>query len=153
MKKMIVNIRKINLDELFAEIEEKGILKKLQAKVFKKVYSSRLNAIIKLIRSKIKEFIVIDTEELINSEEIGEDTYIAAEANKLDVFFNGKEDTLKENKEYQQFKSDRIVHKVLSAMRQRMSKAKDTAISLALGSSTVMEFFNKAGIIIEVKVE
>ena len=153
MKKLIIEIRKVNLEELFNEMEEKGMLRKIQAKVFKRIYRGRLNGLLKIVKRNIKDWIVIDTEDLISSEEEGEDSYILAEEGKLNAFFNGKEDLLKNNKEYHQFKNDRIVHKVLSAMRQRLSKAKDTAISLALGSSTVMEFFNKAGINVVVRVE
>ena len=134
------------VEELFNDLEFKGVFGKAQLAVFKVVYKSKLNGLYNLIRRKVSKWICNETENYFDTSESGSLEYLTVQREEFSKFMLGTEEQLKNEKEYGKFKNDRIVLKVMRYFSGKASSGKDKFIKGALGDGTVMQFFNMCGI-------
>ena len=89
--------------------------------------------------------------------------FIASEQGTLDhmkkkkktfeLFMYGNEKQLKSNPEYNQYKRNEIVKKVIQMMKRGAVGSKDKAISAALAGGRVFDFLLRSGLIITWRLE
>ncbi len=140
MKLIITVKRKENVvDEAIEEMKKEVGTVKL--KVFAAVYKSKMRGLYYMIRNGVSRFITEEGSDWFTAIEEGDEGYIKQRYKTFEDFMYGEEDVLKQNKEYHNFKSDRIVKK--------MTKY----IGRALGGGKVIDFFNRVGIEVNYKIE
>ena len=140
MKLIITVKRKENVvDEAVEEMKKEVGTVKL--KVFAAVYKTKMKGLYYMIRKGVSRFITEEGSDWFIAIEEGDKEYIKQRYKIFDDLMYGEEDILKKNKEYHNFKSDRIVKK--------MTKY----IGRVLGGGKVIDFFNRVGIDVSYKVE
>jgi hypothetical protein len=141
MPKLRIRVEKLNkqIDEVFADIEGQGKITRFQNRVFKAVYKSRLNGLYFMIRRTIGRYIEKEGNDFF---EAVDTENIELQKVKLEKFLYGSENELKKEAEYNKFKNDRVIIKVLNYMKKK-----------AIGEFRVVDFFSHVGISITLKVE
>lgn len=154
MPKLVIRVEKQDklIEDTFNDMEFNGKFGKMQLKVFKAIYKSKLNGLYGMMKRRVKKWIVNEGKDYFEAIEDGEIEHILSERYKFNKFMLGTEKQLKEEKEYQKFKSDRVVLKVLRYFKAKGGVAKDKAISSALGEMSVLNFFNRFCISVTWKV-
>lgn len=120
--------------------------KTIRNKVFLKVYKARLNGLYLLIRNKVSSYIVSEGDNSFEAVDKGALEEMQKAKARFENFMLGKEKELYKEKAYQQFKSDRIVMRMIRIAGKKLAVAKDKAISLALSGGTVYDFFSRIGL-------
>ena len=145
MPKLIIRVEKQDklIEETFNDMEFEGKLGKGKAKVFKIIFKSKLNGLYIMMKRRVRKWIVNDGDNYFEAIEDGDMEHILAEKYKFEKFMLGTEKQLKEEKEYQKFKNDRVILKVLRYFKAKGTMAKDKAIGKALGEMSVLNFFNR----------
>ena len=148
MPKLIIRVEKQTklIEETFNDIESSGNFRKIQVKVFKIIYKSKLNGLYNMMKRRVKDWIVNDFDNFFEAIEEGQIEYLMERRNAFEKFMLGTEKQLNEEKEYQKFKNDRVMLKVLRYFKVKGKGMKDGAIGKALGDMNVLNFFNRFGI-------
>ncbi len=153
--KLIIRVEKQSkfIDEVFEQAKGQGMFSKAQLKVFKVVYKSRVSGLFRMIRSRVSSYITEESDSHFIAEEKGNFEYIRHQKEKFEMFIFGDEKLLNQDKEYKEFKYDRVVNKVLRYIKRGVSYPKDFAIKKALGEGRIFDFFLRSGISITWKIE
>lgn len=146
--KFIIRVEKKEklIDEAFEEMGKQGLLRRMQISVYSAIYKSKLRGLFKLLRSRLKEYIATETEDSFEAIEEGDYNYVKEQRRRFEVFMFGTEKQLNNNKEYESFKNDRSVNKIIRLLKRGTLKTKSWAINTALGEGNVISFFIRSGI-------
>ena len=155
MAKLLIRVERQDklIDEAFEEMERESNLRKIQVKVFKAIYKSKVKGLFNIMRNRLKKFIVLEGSNWFECVEKGDTEHIKLQRDGFEKFIYGNEKDLNSEKQYQQFKNDRTITKVIRNLKGRISKSKSWAIKTALGGGQVIDFFNKNGIVISWSVD
>ena len=150
MPKLVVRVEKqIKLiDEMFDDLERSGEFKKMQIKVFKAIYKSRINGLFYLMKKRIGRYIDREGNDFFVAIEKGDDEYVRAEKKRFERFMFGDEKTLNKEKEYQKFNNERTIIRVMGYFKKGINPIKK-----ALGEGQVLDFFNRCGISVVWKID
>lgn len=134
MPKLIIRVEKQDklIEETFNNMEFEGKLGKGKLKVFKLIFKSKLNGLYNMMKRRIKKWIVNEESNYFEAIEDGDIEHIMEEKYKFEKFMLGTEEQLREEKEYQKFKNDRVILKVLRYFKDK-----------GLGKTNVLNFFNR----------
>ena len=148
MPKLIIRVEKqIELiEETFNDMEFGGKLGKMQIKVFKAIYKSKLNGLYTIMKRKLKDWILNEGANYFEAVEEGQIEYLTERRLAFEKFMFGTEKELSKEKEYGKFKNDRVILKVLRYFKTKGATTKDKAIGRALSGVSVLNFFNRFGI-------
>ena len=133
-------------------MEFDGKMSKAKVRVFKFIFKSKLNGLYAMMKRRVKKWIVNEEGNYFEAIEDGDIEHILEEKYKFEKFMLGTEEQLRTEKEYQKFKNDRVILKVLRYFKTKGVTAKDKAIKGALGEMSVLNFFNRFCISITWKV-
>jgi len=142
------------IDELFDNIQGKGIIGGMQKKVFKSVYLNKSYALFKMVKGlKFKSSDVVkDKKNLLVVEEKGTESFCKQEKKDLLEFLDGDYEQIKDLKEVKDWKTDRMINKILSKLKRAGKWIKDKSLKKALKDRSVRSFFLSAGITFEHKI-
>ena len=148
MQKLITRVEKqIGLiDETFNSMEFNGKFGKMQIKVFKAIYNSKLNGLYNIMKRKLKDWILNEGSYYFEAVEDGQIEYLTERRLSFEKFMFGTDEELNKEKEYSKFKNDRVILKVLHYFKAKGTVTKDKAIGRALSGVSVLNFFNRFGI-------
>ena len=154
MPKLIIRVEKQDklIEETFNDMEFEGKLGKTRTKVFKVIFKSKLNGLYNMMKIKVRRWIVNEDDNYFEAIEEGNKEHILEEQRKFEKFMLGTEEQLKEEKEYQKFRNDRVILKVLRYFKTRGAATRDKAVGKALGGGSVLNFFNRFCISITWKI-
>ncbi len=154
MPKLVIRVEKQDklIEETFNSMEFDGKLGKAKAKVFKVIFKSKLNGLYNIMKRRLKAWILNEGSDYFEAIEDGSTEYLTERKLTFDKFMFGGEQELSKEKEYQKFKNDRVILKVLRYFKTKGATAKDKAIGKALGEMSVLNFFNRFCISITWKV-
>ncbi len=155
MPKFITRIEKQNklIDETFNDLDRVGKFKKIQLKIFKAVYKKKMEGLFFIMKRKLLKYRSTEGSDFFEAEEEGDDKFVQQAKKDFEKFIYGDEKLLNTEKEYQKFKNDRIVTKIMRNLKGVVVRSKDKAIEKSLGEGRVLDFFMKCGIMITWKVE
>ncbi len=136
MPKLIIRVEKQLelIEETFNDMEFNGKFGKMQLKVFKAIYKSKLNGLYNIMKRKLKSWILNEGSYYFEAIEDGVIEYLTERRLAFEKFMFGTEKELIKEKEYWKFKNDNVVLKVIPYF-----KAKEKELS-------VFNFFNRFGI-------
>ena len=106
-----------------------------------------------ITKRRLRSWIVEEKEGYIKTLEEGDDEYIQERKNSFEKFMHGDEKELKKEKEYQRFKNDRTMMKILRNLKRGITYSRDAAIKSGLRGGRVLDFLNRHGITVTWKVE
>jgi len=125
---------------------------KLARNVLKKwqfaLYRIKLKGLYNIMRFNLSKYIVEEGKDYFVAKEENDKEYITKELRdwKEFMFADDKELGKGKYKEYEQYKNDRWIKRVVSKAKLIKQEVRDKAIRTALMSDTVMSFFTRAGI-------
>ena len=140
------------IDELSAELLKEGKAKMMQTKVWKAVMKSKSRGLYFLLRRKIGKYIEDEGDDWFIAYDTGTEEYINNEKKRLEKFIYGSENQLKNEKEYKEFKSDRVLQRMFGFFKKRMVQSKEAAVKKLLGEGRVLDFFTRCGITISWRI-
>lgn len=145
MSKLIIRVEKQTklIEDTFNDMEFDGKLGKTKAKVFKVIFKSKLNGLYNIMKRRLKGWILNEGDNYFEAIEDGTIEYLTERKLAFDKFMFGGEKELSKEKEYQKFKNDRVILRVLRYFKVKGTAAKDKAIGQALGEMSVLNFFNR----------
>ena len=95
------------------------------------------------MRKRLKAWILNEGENYFEAIEDGQIEYITERKLAFDKFMFGGEEELSKEKEYQKFKNDRVILKVLRYFKTKGGVVKNKAIGTALRGMSILNFFNR----------
>lgn len=115
------------------------------------LYKIKLKGLYNMIRFSLSKYITEEGKDYFIAKEENDEEYIAKELRDWEAFMFADDTELNKEKykEYQQFKNDRWIKRVVGKAKMFKQKVRDKAIRAALMTDTVMSFFNRAGITIK----
>lgn len=115
------------------------------------LYKVKLKGLYNMLRFRLSKYITEEGKDYFIAREDSDKEYIAKELKEWEEFmFAGDTELGKDKyKEFQQYKNDRWIMRVVNRARIFKQDVKDKAIRTALMSDTVMSFFSRVGITIE----
>ncbi len=148
MPKLIIKVEKQTqlIEDTFNDMEFNGRFGKMQLKVFKAIYKSKLNGLYNIMKRRLKDWILNEGSDYFMAVEDGQIEYLTERRNAFEKFMFGTDKELNKEKEYSKFKNDRVVLKVLHYFKAKGTATKDNAIGKALSGMSVLNFFNRFGI-------
>lgn len=148
MQKLIIRVEKQDklIEDTFKEMEFNGKFSKMQLKVFKVVYKSKLDGLYLIMKRKLKEWILNEGKDYFEAIEEGEMEYLIERRLAFEKFMFGTDKEINKEREYVKFKNDRVILKVLHYFKAKVPVTKDKAIGRALSGLSVLNFFNRFGI-------
>jgi len=148
MPKLIIRVEKQLelIEETFNDMEFNGKFGKMQLKVFKAIYKSKLNGLYNIMKKKLKSWIMNDSDNHFEAIEDGSIEYLTERRLAFEKFMFGTEKELSNENEYGKFKNDRVILKVLLYFKAKGATTQDRAIGKALSGLSVLNFFNRFGI-------
>ncbi len=148
MPKLIIRVEKQLelIEETFNDMEFNGKFGKMQLKVFKTIYKSKLNGLYNIMKKKLKSWILNEGGDYFEAVEEGEIEYLTERRLAFEKFMFGTENELNKEKEYGRFKNDRVILKILHYFKAKGTSTRDKAIGRALSGVSVLNFFNRFGI-------
>ena len=154
MAKLVIRVeKKVSLiDEAFDDMECEGLFSRMQLKVFKAVYKTKVNGIYTLLRNGLRGYITTPGKDFFIAEEEGSYEEMIEKKVRFKRFLYGDENELKGNEEYKKFKSDRIVIKVMRNLKRGIIRTKDKAVDAALNGDQVIDFLMRIGITVSWEV-
>jgi hypothetical protein len=115
------------------------------------LYKVKLKGLYNMLRFRLSKYITEEGKDYFIAREDSDKEYIAKELKEWEEFmFAGDTELGKDKyKEFQQYKNDRWIMRVVNRARIFKQDVKDKAIRTALMSDTVMSFFSRVGITID----
>jgi len=112
------------------------------------LYKIKLKGLYNMLRFRLSKYITEEGKDYFIAKEENDKEYIAKELKDWEAFMFADDTELGKDKykEYQQYKNDRWVMRVVNRAKIFKQKVRDKAIRTALMSDTVMSFFTRAGI-------
>ncbi len=155
MAQFVVRVEKMvdYINDVMNSMESEGVYKRMQMKVFSRVYKSKMNSLFVLIRRKLFSYIKDEGDAYFVAIEKGTKEHCLAQKRAFENFILADERELSSEKEYAKFMNDRIVMKIIRTLKRGITKTKSSAIKSALGGGDVLSFFNMIGISVSWKVE
>ena len=124
----------------------------LARKILKKwqfiLYKTKLKGLYNTLRFRLSKYITEEGKDYFIAKEENDEEYIAKELKDWEAFMFGDDKELGKDKykEYEQYRNDRWIMRVVNRARIFKQNVKDKAIRTALMSDTIMSFFTRAGI-------
>ncbi len=148
MPKLIIRVEKQTklIEETFNDMEFEGKIKKMQLKVFKAIYKSKLNGLYNIMKRRLKGWIMNQGSDYFEAIEDGSIEYLTERKLAFEKFMFGTDKELSKEKEYNKFKNDRVILKILHYFKAKGTATRDNAIGKALSGVSVLNFFNRFGI-------
>jgi len=140
------------LDEVFSEIDAAKGMNRIQLKVMKAVFKTKVKGVYQMLHGRLKKYVVFYSDDCMMAEDEGDPEYILAQKKNIESFLSSGEKSLNGEKEYDQLKNDRAAYKAMKWMKNRVVNAKDKAISAVLGEGTVENFFSSLGIMFKIEL-
>jgi hypothetical protein len=115
------------------------------------LYKVKLRGLYNMLRFRLSKYITEEGKDYFIAREESDNEYIAKELKEWENFmFAGDAELGKDKyKEFQQYRNDRWLMRVVNRAKVFKQNVRDKAIRTALMSDTVMSFFSRVGIIIE----
>jgi hypothetical protein len=115
------------------------------------LYKVKLKGLYNMLRFRLSKYITEEGKDYFIAREDSDKEYIAKELKEWEEFmFAGDTELGKDKyKEFQQYKNDRWIMRVVNRARIFKQNIRDKAIRTALMSDTVMSFFSRVGITID----
>ena len=115
------------------------------------LYKIKLKGLYNMIRFRLSKYITEEGKDYFIAKEENNREYISKELREWEEFMFADDTELGKDKyqEYQQYRNDRWVMRVVNRAKIFKRKVRDKAIRTALMSDTVMSFFARAGITIK----
>ena len=112
------------------------------------LYKIKLKGLYNMIRFSLSKYITEEGKDYFIASEENDKEYITKELRNWEAFMFADDTELNNEKykEYQQYKNDRWIKRVVGRAKIFKQKVKDKAIRAALIGDTVMSFFTRAGI-------
>lgn len=133
----------------------KEILSPIQLKFYKVKVRAFMTIIAKKLKKDEKVIQTIDEKDKkVFVEESKDKDYLEKEKKKLEKFlYADSSEITKESNEYNVLTSDRMVQKLNKKTHKFTEGMKNKAIKVVLGETTVLSFFNRIGIAINLEVK
>ena len=127
------------------------LARKILAKWQFALYKIKLKGLYNMLRFRLSKYITEEGKDYFIAKEENNKEYISKELREWEEFMFADDTELGKDKykEYQQYKNDRWVMRVVNRAKIFKQKVRDKAIRTALMSDTVMSFFARAGITIK----
>jgi len=155
MTKLVITVtRQVDtINQMFDELIKESKLGTMFLKTARAVYLSKLKSLFYMMRKRLSGYITKENKNEFECVEEGDQEYIKQQLKKFEDFMFGDEKTLNEDKEYQMFKNDRFIDKVIKTFKRSKSAPKSFLIKKALRGGKVFDFFTRSGISIVWKVK
>lgn len=142
------------IDYLFDDIiENSGKVSKITCRIYKAMYKKKIDTLFFMLKKRLKRWIITETKNYFLTEDTGDKEYIESKFNEWNKFINADEKTLKKHKEYNSYKSDKIMFRIRNILLKNKEKFKSKFVNVKLGGKTVLDFFTGLGITFECKVK
>jgi len=124
------------------------LARKILAKWQFALYRIKLKGLYNMIRFSLSKYITEEGKGYFIAKEENYKEYIAKELSDWEAFMFADDTELNKEKykEYEQYKNDRWIKRVVGRAKLFKQKVRDKAIRSALMTDTVMSFFARAGI-------
>lgn len=135
------------------------IAKEIFTPIQLKFYMIKVRAFMKIIATKLKKDkkviqTVNEKDKKVFIEESEDRDYLEKEKNKLENFlYADSSEITKESNEYNALTSDRMIQNINKKAHKFTEGMKNKAIKVVLGDNTVLSFFNRIGIAINLEVK
>lgn len=135
------------------------IAKEILTPIQLKFYKIKVRAFMKIIAKKLKKDekviqTIDDKDKKIFVEENEDKEYLEKEKKKLEKFlYADSSDITKESNEYNDLTSDRMIQRLNNKAHKFTEGMKNKAIKVVLGENTILSFFNRIGIAINLEIK
>jgi len=129
------------------------VAKSILSKMHFIIYKNRLNALMKIISKKLKNYKQQEDKAKHIFIEEGTKKYIEKEKIKLENFLFSESESLIKDPDINKIKTDRLMQIITSKIRKAGTATRNKAVKTALMGNNVIGFFNKTGIGITWKIE
>lgn len=145
--RIIVRRDSETIKQVFDNIESKGIVGKVQKKVFQKVYDKSSKSIFNMVKGlRFKGDVIENSKNKFVVQVDGTKGFVEEQEEKLKRFLDGKEEQIKDIEEVKKWKRNRTINKILSKLKRAGKWLKDKSLKKALKDRTVRSFFLSAGV-------
>ena len=112
------------------------------------LYKIKLKGLYNMLRFSLSRYIAEEGKGYFIASEENDKEYIAKELRNWETFMFADDTELNDDKykEYQQYKNDRWIKRVVGKAKMIKQKVRDKAVRAALIGDTVISFFSRAGI-------
>ena len=133
----------------------KEILTSIQLKFYRVKVRAFMTIIAKKLKKDEKVIQTIDEKDKkVFVEESEDRDYLEKEKNKLESFLYSDSSAItKESNEYNAVTSDKMIQKLNRKAHKLTERMKNKAINVVLGEATVISFFNRIGITINLEIK
>jgi len=129
------------------------LAKKILPKMYFLFYKTKVNSLLKIISSRLKEY---ETDDSKKNKRIfvqeGTKEEMEREKKKLEDFLFSNANKLEDSDEIKTMKNDRLIRIIQTKLKKTTKTLRNKAINMALRTDSVLEFFSRVGIAISWEV-